>query len=96
MTHASRLAGKRCMVTGAGSGIGRAVAVRLAGEGARVGRLGRGLEALEHTSAAIAHAGGVSIVQATDVSDEAAVATAVGRLVAAWGGLDVVVGVAGV
>lgn len=84
------------MVTGAGSGIGQAVAIRLAAEGARVALLGRRADALQATAASIASSGGTSLVVPTDVSMESAVASAVGSIVSAWGGLDVVVGVAGV
>lgn len=93
---ADRLAGKRCMVTGAGSGIGRAVAVRLAAEGARVGLLGRRAEALQATAGSISASGGTALVLPTDVAQEAEVSAAVDSLIDAWGGLDVVVGVAGV
>ena len=47
---ARRLIGKRALVTGAGSGIGRSVAVRLAQEGAKVGLVGRRPDVLEETA----------------------------------------------
>lgn len=96
MAARARLAGKRCLVTGAGSGIGRAVAVLFAQEGARVGLIGRGLDALEQTASSIADVGGTPLALRADVSREADMAAAVDALVAAWDGLDVVVGVAGV
>ena len=49
-----RLEGKRCLVTGGGSGIGRAVARRFAEEGALVVVSGRRVDALEETSAGVA------------------------------------------
>lgn len=96
MTVPARLAGKRCLVTGAGSGIGRAVAIRFAQEGARVGLIGRGRDALEQTASSIADVGGTSLVLPADVSREADMMGAVAALVADWDGLDVIVGVAGV
>lgn len=63
-----RLAGKYALVTGAGSGIGRAIAVRLAGEGAHVTILESRLDAGEATAAEIRAAGGAVRVLAADVS----------------------------
>jgi len=86
-----RLAGKVALVTGAGTGIGAAVARRFATEGASLVVTGRRREPL----AAVAEEAGARIVQG-DVSDSAhveeAVATAVGEL----GGLDVLVNNAGI
>ena len=63
-----RLAGKHALVTGAGSGIGRAIALRLAGEGAHVAILEMTPEAGETTATAIRAAGGTAVVLAADVS----------------------------
>ncbi len=75
-----RLAGKRALVTGAGSGIGRAIAVRLAAEGAHVTVLERAAEAGEATAAAIRAAGGAADVIAADVADTASMRAAFERL----------------
>jgi 3-oxoacyl-[acyl-carrier protein] reductase len=91
-----RLQGKRAVVTGAGSGIGQAVATRFAAEGARVGLIGRRADALEDTAATIRAAGGTCVVTPCDVSDEAQVADAIDAAVREFGGLDSVVGVAGI
>jgi NAD(P)-dependent dehydrogenase (short-subunit alcohol dehydrogenase family) len=91
-----RLQGKRAVVTGAGSGIGQAVAIRFASEGARVGLIGRRVAALEETAATIRAAGGTCLVTPCDVSDETQVEAAIGAAVREFGGLDSVVGVAGV
>ena len=86
-----RLAGKRAIVTGAGSGIGRAAAVRFAEEGARVGLVDIDEGEAAETAAAISNAAGESLLLVADVTQEDAIAAAVDRAVAAWGGLDVVV-----
>ena len=63
-----RLAGKYAVVTGGGSGIGRAIAVRLAGEGAHVTIVEVRADAGEATAAQIREAGGAARVIAADVS----------------------------
>src|SRR5262245_37763728 len=78
-----RLEGKVALVTGAGSGIGRAVALRLAAEGARVCCVDISEGALAETRAAIEQGGGSAIAQACDVSDEAEVRTTVSACIAA-------------
>ncbi len=84
---AGRLQGKRAAVTGAGSGIGRAIALRFAQEGARVAALGRTQASLD---ALAAEASGIIPVWA-DVLDEASVAAAFDLVVGEFGGLDVLV-----
>jgi NAD(P)-dependent dehydrogenase (short-subunit alcohol dehydrogenase family) len=64
-----RLEGRHVVVTGAGRGIGRAIALRLAAEGARLSLLARGLDGLEATAA---DAGG-AFAAAVDIRDEAQV-----------------------
>jgi NAD(P)-dependent dehydrogenase (short-subunit alcohol dehydrogenase family) len=83
---------KVALVTGAGSGIGRAVAIALAGAGYQVAIAGRRLAQLEETSAA---AGGSMLALSTDVTDPAAVAAMVQRTVARFGRLDVLFNNAG-
>ncbi len=96
MTGAGRLEGKRAFITGAGSGIGETTALLFASEGARVGLMGRRRELLEAVASRIRDAGGEAIVLPGDVSRETDVERSVATLVKAWGGLDVVVGVAGI
>jgi NAD(P)-dependent dehydrogenase (short-subunit alcohol dehydrogenase family) len=67
-----RLEGRHVVVTGAGRGIGRAIALRLASEGARLSLLARGRDALEATAA---DAGG-AFVEGVDIRDATAVETA--------------------
>jgi NAD(P)-dependent dehydrogenase (short-subunit alcohol dehydrogenase family) len=91
-----RIEGKRAIVTGAGSGIGRATAIRFAQEGARVGLIDIDSAALEESVAVIAKAGGDGLALVADVTQEEQVAHAVRRAAEAFGGLDVVVSNAGV
>lgn len=89
----TQLDGKVALVTGASQGIGRAVAVALSAEGARVGLLARGRRGLEETLGMIGPARG--LVVPCDVTDRAAVAAAVQTVLAQWGRLDVLVNNAG-
>jgi len=83
------------LVTGAGQGIGEATAMRLAGEGAAIGVLDRNGNTAASTVAAIKAMGGQALELVADVADTDAVAGAVERLVAEFGGLDVLVNNAG-
>lgn len=75
-TVTSRFAGQSALVTGGGSGIGRAIALRLGVEGARVVVLDLCAETAEETAALIQRAGGQARAITVDVSDTAAVARA--------------------
>ncbi|MES2712171.1 MAG: SDR family oxidoreductase [Pseudomonadota bacterium] len=89
-----RLSGKIAIVTGASSGIGRAIARLFAREGARVliGDVSETvLEGGEPTTAVIAAEGGVALFQHCDVSVWADMDALVGRAVAEWGALDIMV-----
>lgn len=72
-----KLSGRQALVTGAGSGIGAAVARALAGEGARVGLIGRRPDALEEVAAGI---GPAAVVLPCDVAQPGALDAAVARL----------------
>lgn len=91
----TRLEGRRALVTGGGSGIGRATALRLAAEGASVCVSGRRAEPLDETVAAIEAAGGRATRVSGDVAIEADAERMVAETVAAFGGIDVLVNNAG-
>src|SRR4028119_121532 len=90
------LAGKVALVTGAGSGIGKAAALRFASEGALVGVLSRTEDEVRLTVAEIEESGGTALPLVADVSDEHAMKLAIDRLVQEQGGLDIVFANAGV
>jgi 3-oxoacyl-[acyl-carrier protein] reductase len=85
------VAGKTAIVTGAGTGIGRATAQLLAERGARVVAAGLQPERLYETVAAIASAGGEAIAVDADVSDERAIEELAKRAQEAFGGTDILV-----
>jgi NAD(P)-dependent dehydrogenase (short-subunit alcohol dehydrogenase family) len=91
-----RLDGKRAIVTGAGSGIGRASALRFAEEGARVLAVDLAEAGLAETVAAIARAGGRAEALAGDAADDATVAALVAKCTQDWGGLEAVYANAGI
>lgn len=95
MSAAGRLDGKVVLVTGATIGIGRASAVALAREGARVVATGRNEAEGAVTLAAVEAVGGEGMFLRQDVTDEARWSEVVERTQARFGGLDVLVNNAG-
>lgn len=91
MTAAPRLDGKRTVITGAASGIGRAIATRFAAEGARLVLLDVDREAAEAVADELRAAGAPVEALAVDVADEPQVAEAMRGVAERLGGLDVVV-----
>lgn len=92
---AGRFVGKVALVTGAGTGIGRATALLLAQEGAQVVCSGRTAATLEGTVEAIQSQGGNASVKVLDVTDEAAFKAVVDEIVSENGAIDVLVNNAG-
>jgi NAD(P)-dependent dehydrogenase (short-subunit alcohol dehydrogenase family) len=91
-----RLKGKACLVTGAGSGIGKATAVLLAKEGGRVAALSRTPEEIQDTVEEIRSAGGEAIAIRADVSRADEMERAVREMVDAFGAIHVVFANAGI
>jgi NAD(P)-dependent dehydrogenase (short-subunit alcohol dehydrogenase family) len=91
-----RLAGRRAIITGAGSGIGRASAELFAAEGAVVIAADRDAAGARATAAAIGAAGGEARSVAMDAGNESDVAALVAGAVDAWGGLDIFYANAGI
>jgi short-subunit dehydrogenase len=90
------LSGARIILTGASSGIGHALALRLAAQGARLALASRNGERLAALAEAIRAKGGSAVVVPTDVADPAQRARLVEQALAALGGLDILINNAGV
>ncbi|MCA9877673.1 MAG: SDR family oxidoreductase [Thermomicrobiales bacterium] len=90
------LAGKIAVITGGGSGVGRATALALATAGATTVLLGRSRPPLEETASLVRASGGTALVTPADVADESAVTNAFASAVQNLGGLDIVVLSAGI
>jgi NAD(P)-dependent dehydrogenase (short-subunit alcohol dehydrogenase family) len=92
----TRLAGRVAIVTGAGQGIGKGVALRLAREGATVVVAEYNADTAAETGAEIQVAGGQALPYAVDIADVGALQTMVNDVVAALGRIDILVNNAGV
>ncbi|WP_262269364.1 SDR family oxidoreductase [Microvirga yunnanensis] len=90
------LQGKVALVTGAGSGIGKAAALRFAREGAMVGVLSHTDGEIRKVAEEIEHAGGRAVALVADVADDGQMRKAVADLVEAFGRLDIVFANAGI
>ncbi|HEX2862010.1 MAG TPA: SDR family NAD(P)-dependent oxidoreductase [Lacunisphaera sp.] len=84
------------LITGAGSGIGRATALRLARSGIAVALLGRTAAELRKVEREVREAGGEALAVTADVSRASAIEKAVKRIRTRWGRLDIVVANAGI
>ena len=85
----NRLEGRVCVITGAGSGIGRASALRFAAEGGVVLAVGRSADNTEETAALVRSAGGLAEAMVADATVEADVQAVVRRAIDGLGRLDV-------
>ncbi len=92
----ARFTGKVAVVTGAGTGMGRAAALRLAQEGAKVALLGRRIAPLDAVATEIAAAGGTASALTCDIGDEMNVIQTIERVVGQFGRMDAVFANAGV
>ena len=91
------LDGKTALVTGASRGIGRAIALCLAAEGARVAiNYAGNVKAAEEVKAAIEAAGGTAILCQADIADSSAVEAMVANVVKEFGTIDILVNNAGI
>jgi len=91
-----RLKDKVAIITGAGSGIGEATAIKFAQEGARVAVCDINVAACEKVVKSIAATGGTAMAVHLDVTDKASVATMVEGVMKAWGRVDTLVNNAGI
>ncbi|MDT0547852.1 MULTISPECIES: SDR family NAD(P)-dependent oxidoreductase [Streptomyces] len=92
----NRFPGKTALVTGAGSGLGRAIALAFAAEGASVVAAGRTAATLDETVGLIEAAGGTAAAVVADVTDSGQVRALVRETVGRFGGLDIAVNNAGI
>ena len=91
-----RLEGRVAVVTGAGRGSGRAIALALAREGARVALAARSNGELAAVAHELGQAGATTVAVPTDVRQEASLEALVGRILGEWQQVDVLVNAAGV
>jgi 3-oxoacyl-[acyl-carrier protein] reductase len=88
--------GKSVLITGAGRGIGKRLAMGFAAEGARVGLLARSQPELDLAKQEIEQAGGQAMRLRADVREPEELAHAVDRMLSGCGGLDILITAAGV
>lgn len=88
--------GRTALVTGAGRGIGRASALRLAAAGHRLALTARTAAELDEVAGEIRDAGGTCLALTADLIDRASLASVVDRVEAAWGPIEILVNNAGV
>lgn len=95
VTHASPLAGQVALITGAGRGIGRAIALRLATSGALIVLAARTKYQLRETAEVIQAAGNEALVLPTDVTDDTQLEALVKHTLSRFGQIDILVNNAG-
>ena len=96
MTDTQVLSGKNILITGAGRGIGKRLALSMAARGAKVGLLARSRGELDLAQLEIEQAGGVAMRLRADVREADQVAAAVDRMKVHWGQIDVLICAAGI
>src|SRR5438034_1051832 len=84
-----RMRGKIAVVTGASSGVGRAISRAFAEQGARVALIARNADGLEAAATEVRRRGGEAMVLPLDVADPRAVDEAADRVAREWGAIDV-------
>jgi 3-oxoacyl-[acyl-carrier protein] reductase len=92
----ANLIGQTAIVTGASQGLGKAIAIELARNGARVGCVARSADKLAETVAIITQAGGAAEAFAADVTKKESVEQVVDGVADNWGRLDILVNNAGI
>lgn len=92
----ARLTGKRCLVTGAGRGIGRAIALAFAREGAAVAVLDRSEDLATEAATALRNLGAKATAVTADVAQEESVNAGIAAAQETLGGIDVLVNNAGI
>jgi NAD(P)-dependent dehydrogenase (short-subunit alcohol dehydrogenase family) len=96
MPDSQSFGGKTILITGAGRGIGKRLAIGLAARGARIGLLARSRGELDLAQLEIEHAGGIALRLRADVRQAEQVLAAAERMRAQWGSIDALVCAAGV
>jgi 3-oxoacyl-[acyl-carrier protein] reductase len=96
MTETQVLAGKNILITGAGRGIGKRLALSMAARGAKVGLLARSRGELDLAQLEIEQAGGIAMRLRADVRDGDQIAAAVDRMKVLWGQINVLICAAGI
>ncbi|NES93890.1 MAG: SDR family oxidoreductase [Desertifilum sp. SIO1I2] len=90
------LTGKVALVTGAGSGIGKASAILLAQQGARIAALGRTRDELQEVVDTIQKQGGEALIVEADIAEPREMQQAIAKIIDQWGRLDIVFANAGI
>ena len=96
MSDTQVVAGKNILITGAGRGIGKRLALGMASRGAKVGLLARSRGELDLAQLEIEQAGGIAMRLRADVRDADQVSAAVDRMRVHWGSVDILICAAGI